>query len=141
MKVFLDANLLFAGAYRSGSNVDLLMEVAPVWKLSLLTCAYAVGEARRNIEAKVPNRLPALDQLLSRLDVVETAHPQECPVSLREKDRPILASAVAARCQILLTGDKRDFSPWLDQPGKTGGVRILMIAAFLTELGKMPLRR
>jgi hypothetical protein len=59
VRVFLDANLLFAGAYRSASNVDLLIEVAPARKLSLLTCDYAAGEARRNIEAKVPNRLPA----------------------------------------------------------------------------------
>lgn len=136
MRVFLDANLLFAGAYRSGSNVDLLIEVAPVLKLTLLTCTYAVGEARRNIETKVPNRLPALDRLLSSIDVVETAEPEHCPIPLREKDRPILASALAARCQVLLTGDKRDFGPWLDLPGNTEGVRVLMIATFLAELAR-----
>lgn len=136
MRVFLDANLLFAGAYRSGSNVDLLIEVAPALKLTLLTCSYALGEARRNIEAKVPGRLPALDRLLSSIDVVETADSEHCPIPLREKDRPILASALAARCQVLLTGDKRDFGPWLDSPGTTGGVRVLMIAAFLAELAR-----
>ncbi len=134
MRVFLDDNLLFAGAYRSASNVDLLIKVAPARKLSLLTCDYAAGEARRNIEAKVPNRLPALERLLRAIDVAQTAHPHDCPIPLREKDRPILASAIATRCQILLTGDKRDFGKWLDQPGETGGVRILMIAAFLMEL-------
>jgi uncharacterized protein len=136
VRVFFDANLLFAGAYRSGSNVDLLIEVAPALKLTLLTCSYAVGEAYRNIEAKVPNRLPALERLLSSINVVETADPEHCPIPLREKDRPILASALAARCQVLLTGDKRDFGPWLDLPSKTNGVRVLMIATFLAELAR-----
>jgi hypothetical protein len=47
---FLDANVLFAAAYRDGAVVQRLWDLPNV---ELVTSAYAIEEARRNLETAV----------------------------------------------------------------------------------------
>ena len=51
------------------------------------------------------------------------------PIDLAEKDRPILAMAVAARATHLLTGDVRRFGRYYGQT--VAGLQILRPAAYL----------
>jgi hypothetical protein len=68
-------------------------------------------EARRNLAAKAPGGLAALEALLARINVAAVqlaAHP-EAALKLPEKDRPVLAAAMRLGCEALVTGDRTHF--------------------------------
>jgi uncharacterized protein len=98
--------------------------------VELVTSAYAVEEARRNLDR--PEQRAALQVLLQSVEVLATS-PGDPPIAVRialaEKDRPILAMAVAARATHLLTGDVRHFGRYDGQT--VAGVHILPPAAYL----------
>ena len=123
MRIFLDANILFSAAKTDGALRRLL---------GLLRAAghecwadgYVLEEARRNLHAKAPDSLPALEVLVAQIRVA-AAHPdagQGFPAKLPEKDRPVLAAAVRLGCDALVTGDRSHFGAFY---GKTvAGVAI-----------------
>jgi hypothetical protein len=125
-RLFLDANILFSAAYRESSGLGKL------WKLrgvTLVSSAYAVGEARHNLDD--PARL---DVLTRGVQVV--MEPGEAPampdgVTLPEKDTPILTAAIRAEATHLLTGDLRHFGPYMDK--KIEGVLIQTPARYLQQ--------
>jgi uncharacterized protein len=82
-------------------------------------------EARRNLAAKAPGDLAALEALLARINIAGVQRPETFPdavLKLPEKDRPVLAAAMRLDCDALVTGDRRHFGAIY---GKTlGGVTI-----------------
>jgi uncharacterized protein len=126
-RVFLDANILFSAAYRLHAGLRRLWEVPNV---ELVTSAYAVEEARRNLDR--PEQRAARQVLLQSVEVLAAipgGPPSAVPTELAEKDQPILAMAVAARATHLLTGDVRHFGRYYGQT--VAGVHILSPAAYL----------
>jgi hypothetical protein len=95
--------------------------------ITLVTSAYAVGEARRNLDRTEQRAvLEALLQSVQVLAATSGDPPVTMPIDVAEKDRPILAMAVAARATHLLTGDVRHFGRYY---GLTvAGVHILPAA-------------
>jgi predicted nucleic acid-binding protein len=130
-RVFLDANILFSAAYRPDAGLRQLWSVPDV---ELVTSAYAVEEARRNLDR--PEQRVALEGLLQSVQVLP-ATPGDpsltVPIDLAEKDRPILAMAVATRATHLLTGDVQHFGRYYGQT--IMGVRILPPVAYLRARG------
>ena len=125
--VFLDAHILFSAAYRSDTGIRRLWELADV---VLVTSAYAVAEARRNLET--PERRAALEKLLATVKIIAVTSsdsPVPSSVELPDKDRPILTAAIDAQATHLLTGDARDFGKYYGQTVK--GVLILPPAEYL----------
>lgn len=126
-RVFLDANILFSAAYRPDAGLRRLWELPEV---VLVTSAYAVEEARRNLDT--PKQLADLEQLLRAVRVTDTA-PRERPLSpqvrLPEADRLILLSAIDARATHLLTDDIRHFGRYYGRVVE--GVRILPPGVYL----------
>ena len=127
--MFLDANVLYAAAYREGSPLRRLWQLADV---ELWTSDYAAGEALGNLSEDLPERADELRRLTALLRMTaheqgEAALPED--VSIADKDRPILAAAIRAQARYLLTGDKAHFGPYFGQV--VGGVRILTPAQFL----------
>ena len=57
-----------------------------------------------------------------------------CHASLAEKDHPINALLTPAKPMCCLTGDLRDFGPFMNQPQRTGGLLIQTVASFLDGL-------
>lgn len=127
-RVFLDANVLFSAAYRSDSGLLRL------WKHRgsvLLTSAFAIEEARRNLAPGDPRN--RLDSLLERVVVVAEA-PRGLHADswgLPEKDIPILAAAVRARATHLLTGDLNHFGHLMEKT--VDGVLVLRPARYLQD--------
>lgn len=133
MRVFLDANILFSGAQpksRMRAFLQLLFKRA-----DCLTNGYALEEVRRNLELKYPAVLQDFEVLAGKCEMVSSPL-AEVPVPLKEKDRPILAGAIAGKATHLMTGDQTDFGHLF---GKTvEGVKVVspkMLAEELTELG------
>jgi predicted nucleic acid-binding protein len=118
MRIFLDANILFSAAKSDGAVrrlVNLLIKAGhPCW-----VDGYVTEEARRNLVAKVPGSLAALESLLSRMHRENAQHADaalEATLPLPEKDRPVLAAAIRHGCEALVTGDRTHFGPFY---GKT----------------------
>ena len=106
MKFFLDANILFS-ASNTESNLFRLLQLLKA-KATVITSDYAHIEARRNLDAKRPHWRDGLPEVMSGIEMVPSVD-APVPAEIKDKDRPILATAIKYRCHILLTGDKRDF--------------------------------
>ena len=131
MKIFLDANVLFAAAYSpSGKSAALLETVASM----IITSDYAVEEARRNIQIKKPEAMARLEKFLSSIKIVNSRTSHVCPIDVPEKDRPIFVTALAERTTHLLTGDLKDFGAFMNDPVETEGILIQTVHDFLKSL-------
>ncbi|MEJ2327607.1 MAG: hypothetical protein P8Y27_17680 [Chromatiaceae bacterium] len=58
-----------------------------------------------------------------------------CPLPLSAKDRPIFEAALAGGATHLLTGDLKNFGPFMNEPGQTKGIVIQTVAEFLRDIG------
>lgn len=128
-RVFLDANVLFSAAYRHDAGLRQLFKLHHV---ALITSAYAVEEARRNLSTDRQRR--DLEQLCASMEIVSVAAadpPQLAGIDLPESDRPIFAAAINARATHLLSGDVRDFGRYYGQTVE--GVLILPPARYLRK--------
>ena len=125
-RVFLDANVLFSAAWRDNAGVARLWQLP---EFALVTSGFAVGEAERNLDTA--ERLARLAKLLAGVEIAAEAPEISLDgfEALRDKDRPILQAAIGANAGYLVTGDWRDFGPWLG--GEVRGVRVRTPAAFL----------
>jgi predicted nucleic acid-binding protein len=124
MRIFLDANILFSAAKSDGA-VRLLLNLLLEAGHECCVDGYVVEEARRNLAAKSPEGVAALETLVSRMHKAEIQHADaalEAELPLPEKDRPVLAAAILHGCEALVTGDRSHFGPLY---GKTiRGVKI-----------------
>lgn len=113
MRVFLDANILFSAAKSDGA-VRALLRLLLAGGHECWVDAFVVTEARRNLEAKGPKAVRTLDALLADLKVAAgsstgRATPPDVLAWLPDKDRPVLAAAIALGCDALVTGERRHF--------------------------------
>lgn len=128
-RVFLDANVLFSAAYTPDSGLRALWSLAGV---ELVTSEFALEEARRNLLVHQPTGIAALDELSARVTITSGIPAKSVlprGIAIADKDRPILAAAVAALCTHLLTGDTRHFGALHGR--EIQGVRVLTPAAHL----------
>ena len=124
MRIFLDANVLFAAAATDGVVRRLMRELREAGHECWLD-TYVLDETRRNLAAKRPSALPDLDRLVGELAVAEASPNLPVPVAaqvLPLKDQPVLAAAMRLGCTALVTGDRAHFGPFYGQT--LGGVAI-----------------
>ena len=133
MRVFLDANVLFSGSNTGSPFAGLL-----AWLFdqgTAVSSQVAIEEARRNLALKRAGWLPAFEALVPHLEIVPSMV-FSLPVTLSEKDVPLLCAAIRGQCELFVTGDRRDFGALM---GKTvEGVRIvspLQLARLLARQG------
>ena len=114
-RVFLDANVLFSAAISPGGVARAIFELSDQRRdrLELVATGYALKEAFRNLERKRPDDV---GNLLGLIDGMWFA--EEPPEGLADrlqgrvpdpKDLPILAGAVWAEADLLVTGNSKDF--------------------------------
>lgn len=129
MRVFLDANILFSGSLPKSLLAGFLESLKD--HAELLTNAYAMSEAERNLEAKMPESLPRFRKLTTSLTLVPIQL-FDTEVPLAGKDQPILCGAIAGEADFLLTGDKKDFGHLFGK--SVSGVRIVTVQLLVEEL-------
>jgi predicted nucleic acid-binding protein len=113
LKLFLDANVVFAAAHREEGRAQELIALAVATGCIVVTSRHALAEARRNLEIKSRDFEARLAAILERVALVgeapstifEWARSEGLPV----QDASVLAAAVHARSDLLVTGDLRDF--------------------------------
>lgn len=126
IRVYLDSNVLFSASYKPDSeflNFWNLRNVAPV------TSQYVVGEISRNISTLAHRE--RFESLLSRTQFVSDANLGYIPASIKlaPKDQPILAAAIFASVDYLVTGDGNHFGFLYNTT--VSHVRVLRPADFL----------
>ena len=138
MKLFLDANVIFSAAHREEGRSQDLVALARGGLCELLASAHALEEARRNLELKSAGFERRLEKTLEHTRVVAEA-PAALVVWARAqglplKDAPILAAAVHARADLLVTGDVRDFGHLFGRALR--GTRVVTPAVALDQVLK-----
>ena len=145
VRIFLDSNVIISGLFsdRGAPRIvlDLLSLGLPV--LSGVTGEFNIVEIERNLKRKMPEVLPRYREYLPllNLEIIPLPTPKEIRElkgHVAEKDLPVLASAVKARADFLVTGDKKDFG----KASKTGNYpfRIVSPAELLQVIAPEILR-
>lgn len=126
-RLFLDANVLFSAAYRPDAGLRRVWELADV---QLITSAYAVEEAHRNLETAAQHA--TLDELLRHVKVLifqPGSSLLPSGLELPDNDRPILEAAIFGHATHLLTGDMKACGVYYGR--RLAGVLILPPAMYL----------
>lgn len=112
MFLFLDANVLFTASLSPEGTSRALVRLSAMKVCRLAASPFAIDEARRNIAVKQPRHLTDLREVLAFVDPIADAQPDLLAWAghhVVAKDAPILAAAVGARVDVLVTGDRRHF--------------------------------
>ncbi len=143
MRVFMDANVLFAAAISPDGRSAALFLLSQRRVCTLLISAHAVTEARRNLEGRYPGALGRFERLTNKVTIVPEAGSLQVAWASHQKlpdeDAPILAAAAEASADVLVTGDRSHFGHLF---GRTlQGVRVLTLADTLDLLARRKGRR
>ena len=112
MRVLIDTNVLISAALSANGVPYQAYVKAASYPNHGLICEQNVDEMKRIFNKKFPKRLAALDKFLSiallTLELVPIPTDENTSESqVRDADdRPILRAAIAAKADVLLTGDK-----------------------------------
>jgi predicted nucleic acid-binding protein len=138
-RIFVDANVLIAGAdSRSGAS-NAVLQLAEVGLFRLVASRQVLDEAERNVRKKLPRALPNLVALLAQLPFEIVADPADADclrwVDVIElKDTPILAAAVLAKVDRMVTLNTKDFTPEVAQ---ASGLSIQTPSALIQDLRRL----
>lgn len=116
-RIFVDADVLFAGAAAPGEHGASLvvLRMAEITLIDAVACEQVIVEAERKLADKLPAAPPAFRLLVSRcLRVVPDPRPADVVLysGLADtKDLPILVTAIRERCKWLVTLNGRHFQP------------------------------
>ena len=112
MRILIDTNVLISAALNPGGVPFQAYAKASSYPNHGMICEQNVDEMKRIFNKKFPHRLASLDKFLSialmTLELVSIPIDETVSeLQIRDvKDRPILRSAINAKADIVLTGDK-----------------------------------
>ena len=138
-RIFLDSNVIFSGLYSSEGAPGIILKLFVDGKLDVVISQQVLEEVVQTVKEKLPEALSSLRKLLISVtpEIVEAPPSREVArwskiVSL--EDASILAAAVLAKPDYLVTGDKdllRNSSS-----AEKSGLAIVSPAQFLKRWGK-----
>jgi predicted nucleic acid-binding protein len=127
-KIFFDSSALVAGILSASGAAKALLQLAEIEILDVVISEQVVAETERTLAKKSPRNLPDFRQaikIVRPIIVKETAREvQKCLVMISDPDdAPILAAAIKAKVDFLITHDRKHF---LDDPkvAKKSGLQI-----------------
>lgn len=122
MRILIDTNVLISAALNMNSVPFQAYVKAVSYPNHGLICEQNVDEMKRIFNKKFPNRMSSLDKFLSTALVILELVPiptseNASELKIRDtNDRPILRAAIAAKADILLTGDKDFLDSGVENP-------------------------
>ena len=133
-RVFLDSNVIFSGLYSSSGAPGAILEHFVEGRLRVVISQQVLEEVVRTVKEKLPEALPTLRRLLMSAPPEVRKNPSFEEAArwaevIGAHDAAILAAAVAAQPDCLITGDKHFF----DNPiiSEKSGLHIVSPAQFL----------
>ena len=121
VRLFLDSNVILSGLLSDRGAPRIILDVLNLGFpfLTGSTGKYNLIEIERNLKKRLPDLWPAYKRYLPRLNL--KVIPVPLPEELREfsgkvadKDIPVLVSAIRAKADFLITGDKQHFGKLKD---------------------------
>jgi predicted nucleic acid-binding protein len=110
VKIFLDSSVLLSACGSEKSLSRLITEIASDRGWHLISASYCRAETSKNIGKLGSEAALRWPDMQSKVEWVPNALTSRRPLLLTaSKDRPVLISALAAKCEVLLTLDKGDF--------------------------------
>jgi predicted nucleic acid-binding protein len=110
VRIFLDSSVLLSACGSGKSLSRLITEIAPDRGWHLISASYCHAETSRNIRKLGADAALNWPDMQSKVEWVPNALTSRKPLLLTaSKDKPVLISALAAKCEVLLTLDKGDF--------------------------------
>lgn len=134
MRLFLDSSVLLSAVGSEKSLSRLIVTIADEWEWDLVTAFYCRDETNRNIVKFPPNAAKTWKALQNALSFTPNAFTSNRPLLLTaSKDKPVLISALASKCDVLLTLDTGDFGILIDT--KVYGMLVTTPRSFLIAQG------
>ncbi len=130
LRIMIDTNILISHIVFHSFAMERIIDYISDCHTMVLS-SYVIDELHKVTERKFPAKVPAIEQLLSRIKYEYVYTPtnfEKQEIHIRDvKDYPVLYSAVTENIDILITGDK-DFSDLeIDKP------EILTPSAFMEK--------
>jgi len=115
-RVFADSSILIAGVGSRTGASRAVLTMAEIGLFKLVISQQVLDECQRNISKKLPAALPIFAQLLAGINPEISPHPPQAESDrwtniIEAKDAPILAAAVLANIDRLLSLNTKDFTP------------------------------
>ena len=142
LTLFFDANVLIAGSFSQSGASFLLLQLCELGLLKGFTCKQAIDECREAIREKLPEAEPIFEKIIANsVEVLPNStwpEMNELKDIAHRKDVQILAVAIKAGANYLVTFDTEDFHPdpklglIVCKPGEL----LKMIKGKLTELAE-----
>ena len=120
MRIMIDSNIIFSAAlYRKGEIAFLLEEI--LRRFQVCICDFSIEELQIVMQKKFPSRIDEMEDFLNELTYEFIYTPKKInvknmPYVRDKKDYPILAAAIAADVDVLLSGDKDLLTVDIDRP-------------------------
>ena len=135
LRAYLDSHVLFSASLSAHSD---FLELWRLRGITLITSPYSIHEIARNI--RFPGQRERFESLLAQTETVSDADVRFVPAyaAVVAKDQPILAAAIAASVDFLVTGDKNHFGHLYGTA--VSGVTVLSPANFLLRHGDRRMR-
>ncbi len=135
-KVFADSSVLIAGAASRTGASRAVLTMAEIGLFQLVVSEQVLEECQRNLSKKLPAALPIFTQLLAAINPEIQPNP---PLAesigwtgvIEAKDAPILAAAVLAKVDRLLSLNTKDFTP---EVAAQSGLNIQTPAEFVRKI-------
>lgn len=113
MRVVLDTNVLVSALISSAGPPGQLLSAVKRGDLALVTSEYQIEELRGVLGREKLRRYIRSDEARDLIDNLETigslvGELPECELSPDPADNPILATAIAGKADLIVSGDKAD---------------------------------
>ena len=114
MRIMIDTNILLSALVFGSENMAFLLEEI-AQNHTMVICSYVIDEFRNVVTRKSPKYNEAVDAIFTKLSYEMVYTPQwqdNMPNVKHKKDRPILAAAILADVDVVITGD-REFASFV----------------------------
>ncbi|MDZ7340201.1 MAG: type II toxin-antitoxin system VapC family toxin [candidate division KSB1 bacterium] len=115
LTIFFDANVLIAGSFSQSEASFLLLQLCELDLLKGFTCKQAIDECREAIREKLSEAEPIFEKIIANsVEVLPNStwsEMNELKNMAHRKDLQILAVAIKAGANYLVTFDIEDFHP------------------------------
>lgn len=110
-RIFIDSSVLYAATVSSKGYAHDLIRLAIAGQAQLVTTSYVLAEVTRNLADKQPRGLHTLDEFSKAVGWLVVDVSREEVLAAAEytalKDAPVVAAALKARCDYLVTYDRK----------------------------------
>jgi len=115
IRVFFDSDAIIAGSASRKGAAFILLQLAELGLIEGVASVKVIDECRKNLEMKLPEALPAFEQIVSHALNIVNNPSQEKTVQYTQmahiKDVPILTAAITTNANFLVTFNTKDFYP------------------------------